>query len=281
MATETITVQAVAKQSRQYSGQTIWPVKVRDDGTKMGVWYNLYTETKPNKGESFTVDCKTNAGKDGRMFYDATIVTMAQPAQPAQSTTQPRPNGGTNNRTTPYTVTWSAYEIMAHKAHALAAELEPAPEAGQPRASIFATIMIAFGDGKIDASDGWESVDPWPAQPALYAETQAHIDLENALHQTGMSLAEASGRTLANVRELSSDEVQKILAKIEEKALKVKDWHVELAAAVQKYCTDNTLDFAKEKFNVLLSVAGTKDLKSLSIKDAYDAVKKISTLPKL
>lgn len=220
---ETITVLAVARASRQYNQETIWGVKVREDGTKLGVWYNLYTEPRPTKGQVFTVGITDTHGEDGRVFHDARIVGAqpSAPTQPAQpTTTQPRQSNGPN-RTTPYTASIADWEVLIDRGFAMADKHGLRDDAA--RVSLVAIFAIPYGDGKLSMDWQLEEIENWRS----------------------------------------------------------KDWKLDLAAGIQKYCTDNKLDFEKEKCNVLLSVAGTRDLKNLAAYDAYAAHKKIAMLPKL
>lgn len=277
---ETITVLAVAKASRQYNQETIWGVKVREDGTKLGVWYNLYTEPRPTKGQVFTVGITDTQRENGRVFHDARIVGAqpSAPTQPAQpTTTQPRQSNGPN-RTTPYTASIADWEVLIDRGFAMADKHGLKDDAA--RVSLVAIFAIPFGDGKL-SMENWqlEEIENWGT--VLHAETAFHVELENLIHESGMNLTEIVGRPTSNARELSCADAQTALVKLDRKIAQSKDWKLDLAAGIQKYCTDNKLDFGKEKFNVLLSVAGTRDLKTLAAYDAYAAHKKIAMLPKL
>ena len=294
-----ITVERVTKESKTgvygaWKDRIYWGVQAG------GIWYDVFQDTKPTPGTVLNLQIETSefkgrtyrrcevllpaAGQPTQPSAQPTAQPAAQPAaQPPANTQQNRPTNGNTNRTTPYTHPWAEYEAMARKAHALAWELEAAPEHGQPRASIFATIMIGYGDGKINDSDGWVTGKDagWPTGPSMHVETQAHLDLENALHESGMSLSDMVPRPVSHVRELSETEAKAGIVRINMQVLASKNWQIELASGIEKYCTDNTLDFNKEKFNVLLSVAGTRDIKNLTQSDAHEACKKLQTLPKL
>ena len=167
---ETILVEAVAGNPREYQGKLSWGVKLPNQ-----VWITLHQQEKPNRGDRINVEIKQKQGNNGRVFIDAYPV-QPPAAQPAPQAAQASSNGNEAPRTNGK-LAWDDFTRMIRAAHALARELEPdGPPPGAPQDRIVAdrsraritfvdTIIMSFDHGKIALPKQEEEAEPWDADP--------------------------------------------------------------------------------------------------------------------
>jgi len=300
---EKIIVQAVTKKERKYNNQTIWGVKVGEDAEGNDVWYNLYTNIKPSKGQGFTVEVTESTGNDGRIFRDARIAqgTQAAPTSAplrkdefasSNGNKSPVVNGG---RATPYTQSFEVYAAVARAAHALATELEPDNGSGginaHARTALVSTFLIALGEGKLTMTveDEWNVPGETgraavPGARVKQAKNAAHDHLASVLNDAAALMKTDA---IALLRKYGPDpDISDVVYLTEKEAINTRltiekfidentDWRADLSVRIKAYCLLKKMDFTKERTDILLAVAGTRDFKTI---DQATAKKAIETL---
>ena len=180
-ALKTITVEAYGRTAKtrtfgHHIGIPYWPILAG------GVWYNVFTDQMPRKGQILTLQVTADSYKDkatgeDRVSYWCELApASAQPASqqfypPIIPFGKPTPNGQIAQTQAPKplpiptpqpmperaataqpeaknelsaAISWNDYVRVVRAAHALAMELEPAPDQGAARAAIVNTASIAF-----------------------------------------------------------------------------------------------------------------------------------------
>lgn len=129
-----ITVEAVTKDARQYNDQRIWGVKTPD-----GIWYSLYCDFRPSKGQQFDVAVHEKT-VNGKVYRDAKIIGPAPIQQQQRPAQAPAPAQQAK-------IPWADWAVVIQSAW------EAASAAGMPPAEAVAvvnTTLIAFSNGKLE-----------------------------------------------------------------------------------------------------------------------------------
>jgi len=278
-----VTIDAVAVKGnpKNFGSKTYWGVKIG------GEWKDLQVNDQPVKGQTYEVTTEDyTSATNGKTYHRLIPVTdQLIKAVPTSSTPQ---RSTVTNRTTPYTRSKSDWEDAFHWAHKLVTNTLPPLQTPEPTIN---TLLIAFGDGKINLSEDWipetsKKENDWP-EGNMYAETPAHIELEDLVERLAKAksisptaaLAEISqatiGKRLSNVREFQEKNAQDALPHARELIYAAKDWQVALGQAIKEYCVAKKIDYDSKKRDVLFEFANTKDLRQMRPYDAYNTLAKI------